>query len=150
MAPIAHILLLQALLLCLSSYSTYLLLSLSLHLHPLPFLPEATRQKPPTIVNEPDNVQTMIFRPINLTCEAVGEPNPTYSWYRDGLFLVNTTKRELLIAQARPEDRGEYTCVAHNVHGSSNASSPALVTISGLTIVVSYLFAFIQSSPCTL
>lgn len=85
------------------------------------------------IVKEPEDEEIILFQPINLTCEAVGEPNPIYSWYRDGLFLFNTSRRGLYIPRARPSDRGEYTCVAHNIHGSSNASSPALVTISGLS-----------------
>lgn len=85
----------------------------------------------PVIVDEPEDREVGLFMGVNLTCEATGQPLPTYSWFRDGVFLVNTSDSVLFIHEARPEDRGLYTCIATNVQGSSNASSPGLLTISG-------------------
>ena len=95
-------------------------------------LPPVSVPESPTIINDPEDFETELFQSISLTCEASGQPDPVYSWYRDELFLFNTSEPDLFIPEAKPEDRGKYTCVAHNIYGSSNTSRPGLVTISGL------------------
>ena len=67
---------------------------------------------------------------MNFTCEAIGEPRPSYDWFLDGV-LIESTDEPQLERPGLPQDRGKYTCVASNALGRSEPSSPALLTISG-------------------
>ena len=58
---------------------------------------------------------------MTLTCDADGNPTPTFSWTKDG-SVVNTTLRitfnennkSLTITNVSRGDSGEYICVATN------------------------------------
>lgn len=48
------------------------------------------------------------------------------------MFLINTGPVGVLrLTAVQPEDRGLYTCLAKNVHGSSEESNAGLLTLSG-------------------
>lgn len=61
---------------------------------------------------------------LELSCMAVGIPAPTTDWRFNGESVTSGTHLELLLNGAlrvtglRPEDSGNYTCHARNVHGS--------------------------------
>ncbi len=42
----------------------------------------------------------------------------------------------LRLTEVRPEDRGFYTCTAHNIHGTSRESAAGLITIRGKGVCV--------------
>ena len=58
---------------------------------------------------------------MTFTCDADGNPTPTFSWTKDS-SVVNTTsritfnvdKKQLSIANINRGDSGEYICVATN------------------------------------
>ena len=73
-----------------------------------------------------------LIQPLNLTCEAVGYPPPTYQWYKDGEPIPGAKLPYLYVPEASPEDRGSYTCVASNDQDVEE-SSPGLVIIPGMS-----------------
>ncbi|KTG45264.1 hypothetical protein cypCar_00035465 [Cyprinus carpio] len=69
---------------------------------------------------------------LTLKCEAVGNPSPSFNWYKDGSQLrkrkdvkikSNKKNSKLHISRVRLEDSGNYTCVAENSLGRENATS---------------------------
>ena len=79
----------------------------------------------------------------SFTCQAIGEPVPTISWYFNGALLadgathtisetsVNTTtiNSTLTIMSVESSDVGTYTCNATNVVSSD--SSSGVLTVNG-------------------
>ncbi|KAG7477685.1 hypothetical protein MATL_G00072180 [Megalops atlanticus] len=73
--------------------------------------------------------------PINLECQATGEPRPSVSWHRENnahktvlnspLLMDSNAVMQVLVA--RPEDSGTYTCVAQNSEGSAEAKVEVIV-----------------------
>ena len=92
--------------------------------------PLVIQPQPPVIVDAPQDILTELFIPVNFTCMAVGEPRPMYDWFLDDVLIASTDEPQL-VRLGLPQDRGKYTCVAHNALGRSELSSPALLTISG-------------------
>ncbi|XP_059372167.1 neuregulin 2b [Carassius carassius] len=81
---------------------------------------------------------------LTLKCEAVGNPNPSFNWYKDGSQLrkrkdvkIKTNKKnsKLQISRVRQEDSGNYTCVAENSLGRENATS--YVSVQSITTTLS-------------
>ncbi|MBN3302413.1 NRG2 protein, partial [Amia calva] len=69
---------------------------------------------------------------LTLKCEATGNPNPTYKWYRDGSELkkskeikIKSGKKNsrIQISKVKVEDSGNYTCVVENILGQETATS---------------------------
>ncbi|GFS05721.1 fibroblast growth factor receptor [Elysia marginata] len=61
---------------------------------------------------------------LKLNCKARGTPTPFLSWYRHNEMIsehshIRITKRRtaLLVTKLQPEDAGEYSCLAENIHG---------------------------------
>ena len=84
----------------------------------------------PIIDTPPNSIDAVLIAPINLTCTAEGSPPPRYQWSKDGVQLLGETRPFLYIEEAKPEDRGNYTCVATN-RGGQSKSDPALINIPG-------------------
>ena len=84
--------------------------------------------QPPNITEPPEDIFAELFKPINLTCNAVG--NPIYHWERDDVLVAMISDTVFEIAEVRPEDRGRYRCLAKNNAGTA-VSASALVTIQG-------------------
>lgn len=65
-----------------------------------------------------------------------GVPPPRIYWLRDNQQLLPDTdvlvssEGHLLIGQARPQDTGNYTCVAENI-ASKRTAAPAQITVYG-------------------
>ncbi|XP_077103527.1 neuregulin 2b isoform X1 [Siphateles boraxobius] len=81
---------------------------------------------------------------LTLKCEAVGNPSPSFNWYKDGNQLrkrkdvkikSNKKNSKLHISRVRQEDSGNYTCVAENSLGRENATS--YVSVQSITTTLS-------------
>uniref|UniRef100_A0A671K0Q1 Basement membrane-specific heparan sulfate proteoglycan core protein-like n=1 Tax=Sinocyclocheilus anshuiensis TaxID=1608454 RepID=A0A671K0Q1_9TELE len=85
------------------------------------------RESPKAVVTPAGPVRIRIGDPINLECQAAGEPRPSVRWHR----LDNNRKTMLSspvpadssavmqILVARPEDSGTYVCTAQNNQGTT-------------------------------
>ncbi|XP_071665350.1 limbic system-associated membrane protein isoform X5 [Patagioenas fasciata] len=85
---------------------------------------------PPTITESKSN-EAATGRQALLRCEASAVPTPDFEWYRDdtrinsanGLEIKSTgTQSLLMVANVTEEHYGNYTCVAANKLGVTNAS----------------------------
>ena len=72
-----------------------------------------------------------LYEALNLTCEAMGNPPPSYQWYQDGEEIPGANLPYLFIPEVNPEDRGSYTCAATNENGITT-SNPGLTIIPGI------------------
>ncbi|ALC37946.1 robo3 [Drosophila busckii] len=84
---------------------------------------------PPIIIAGPVNQTLPIKSLATLQCKAIGLPNPTISWYRDGIPVHTSAKLnitaagDLIISDLdRQQDQGLYTCVASSRAGKSTWS----------------------------
>ena len=79
---------------------------------------------------------------VTFTCEAIGEPSPTISWYFNDVMIITSDKYNisaagvpgrvegsLQIINPETSDAGTYTCHAENVVGSDNSSG--ILTVNG-------------------
>ncbi|XP_051515995.1 basement membrane-specific heparan sulfate proteoglycan core protein isoform X1 [Myxocyprinus asiaticus] len=85
------------------------------------------RESPKAIVTPTGPVRVRVGDPINLECQAAGEPRPSVRWHR----LDNSHKTMLSspvpadsnavmqVLVARPEDSGTYVCMAQNNIGTT-------------------------------
>ncbi|WAR26777.1 CONT-like protein [Mya arenaria] len=72
-------------------------------------------------------------------CEARSVPFPTYTWYKDGLIITNSSegdirvhKNTLYLQNLDPKrDSGMYQCFAANSHGVSTTAAQLRILISG-------------------
>ena len=70
---------------------------------------------------------------MTFTCDADGNPTPTFAWTKDS-SVVNTTpritfnadKKQLSIANVNRADSGEYICVATNDVNEVQSNSSTL------------------------
>lgn len=92
------------------------------------------------IVAPPPDTPAPLAAALNLTCNATGNPPPTYSWYQDGRLIPGAVLPYLYIAEATPDNRGFYRCEVTNTINSSQ-SMPAIVTIPG-TYACAAVFQF--------
>ena len=82
--------------------------------------------------------------PVTFSCQAIGEPVPTITWYFDGVMInvSNTSEYNLTssingtmitsiitIMNTQSSDAGMYTCEAENFLGTSRSSG--VLTING-------------------
>ena len=92
---------------------------------------------PPRFVVTPEEIiYVNIGDAIILNCQADGTPKPEIVWFKDehpvdlipptGIFNEGT---ELRIGQIKPEDIGDYTCIARN--GEGQISHTARVIVAG-------------------
>ncbi|KAL9929190.1 roundabout 3 isoform 1-T1 [Glossina fuscipes fuscipes] len=84
---------------------------------------------PPIIIMGPVNQTLPVKSMATLHCKAIGLPNPTISWFRDGIPVhpsvkINITSAgDLIISDLdRQQDQGLYTCVASSRTGKSTWS----------------------------
>ncbi|XP_045470245.1 netrin receptor UNC5B [Harmonia axyridis] len=83
----------------------------------------------------PESTRVEIGHQMELRCVApMGMPPPRIYWLRGGQPLQSDTtmlvssEGQLLISQARPQDTGNYTCVAENI-AAKRLSNPAQITV---------------------
>ncbi|CAN9515659.1 unnamed protein product [Ophioblennius macclurei] len=93
------------------------------------------KEAPLATVTPVGPVRVRVGQPINLECQAAGEPRPSVSWHR----LDNNRKTMLSspvpmesnavmqILVARPEDSGTYVCSARNLEGTTETKVEVFV-----------------------
>uniref|UniRef100_A0A672H4F7 Heparan sulfate proteoglycan 2 n=1 Tax=Salarias fasciatus TaxID=181472 RepID=A0A672H4F7_SALFA len=87
----------------------------------------APSEVPLATVTPAGPVRVRVGDPINLECQAAGEPRPSVSWHRldnnRKTMLSSPVPMEsnavLQILVARPEDSGTYVCSARNIEGTT-------------------------------
>ncbi|XP_031421931.1 basement membrane-specific heparan sulfate proteoglycan core protein isoform X8 [Clupea harengus] len=85
------------------------------------------KESPRAVVTPAGPLRVRVGDPINLECQASGEPRASVSWHR-----LDSTRRTLIsspvpmesnavmqVLMARPEDSGTYVCVAQNSQGTT-------------------------------
>lgn len=77
----------------------------------------------------PYNATGTYFEPMNLTCYATGNPQPTITWYKYGSVYYNLS-RTVEFPELNLTNRGFYRCVASNNKGDIR-SQDFVVNISG-------------------
>ncbi|XP_034667257.1 basement membrane-specific heparan sulfate proteoglycan core protein isoform X11 [Drosophila subobscura] len=89
-------------------------------------LPPTDDSSSPVIVRLQDLITIEQGRDFSITCEASGTPYPSIKWTKvhDHLATnVHVSGNVLSIYDARPENRGPYSCIAENIHGSDQSST---------------------------
>lgn len=99
-----------------------------------------TNQQPPRITEHPVDTTVARHEPATLNCHATGEPEPTITWYKDGVMVRTVQHRVLLpagnlfflrVVQSRKEsDGGVYWCEATNALGKARSRN-ATLTVAG-------------------
>ncbi|XP_051914453.1 basement membrane-specific heparan sulfate proteoglycan core protein isoform X3 [Hippocampus zosterae] len=93
------------------------------------------KESPVATVTPVGPVHIRVGEPINLECQASGEPRPSVSWHRldsnRKIKLSSPVPAEsnavMQILVARPEDSGTYMCVARNNEGSTETRVEVIV-----------------------
>uniref|UniRef100_H3D4F7 Heparan sulfate proteoglycan 2 n=1 Tax=Tetraodon nigroviridis TaxID=99883 RepID=H3D4F7_TETNG len=97
------------------------------------------KDSPVAVVTPAGPVRVRLGQPINLECQASGEPRPSVSWHRldsNRTAASDRTSSRLAIAAfnvkilaARPEDSGTYVCTARS--GDSSTETKVEVIVEG-------------------
>uniref|UniRef100_A0A8C1H8U5 Neural cell adhesion molecule L1 n=1 Tax=Cyprinus carpio carpio TaxID=630221 RepID=A0A8C1H8U5_CYPCA len=97
-------------------------------------------KSPPVITAQPESVTTFSADDITLTCEAIGNPPPTFRWVKDGVEFDPSKDPELsvsrdsgtfsLTAKDGPihQYQGRYNCYASNDLGTAVSNEARIVT----------------------
>ncbi|CAH1262503.1 NCAM2 [Branchiostoma lanceolatum] len=101
-------------------------------------------QVPPTLVTSPSSSNGTVGRDVTLLCQATGDPDPTYSWFRDSTDPSNeltaerfvfsqqngvVDKMTLTITALTKADEGKYICQASNGAGTAEATANVFVYV---------------------
>ncbi|KAJ0069491.1 hypothetical protein NL108_008269 [Boleophthalmus pectinirostris] len=90
-------------------------------------LPPRWHGEPHVVVNP----KSQTLRPgakLTLRCTALGAPQPSYQWYRNGFPLRHETRELLQVKQVGAQDAGTYLCAVTSVLGET-WSFPADVNV---------------------
>ncbi|XP_039507782.1 neural cell adhesion molecule L1.2 isoform X2 [Pimephales promelas] len=95
---------------------------------------------PPVITAQPESITTFSADDITLTCEATGNPQPTFRWVKDGLEFDPSKDPDLsvsrdsgtfsLTAKDGPihQYQGRYNCYASNELGTAVSKEARIIT----------------------
>ncbi|KAI6652594.1 Leucine-rich repeat and fibronectin type-III domain-containing protein 5-like [Oopsacas minuta] len=96
----------------------------------------------PSFITQPQDASILTTQDIRLNCSNTGLPIPSVTWYRNGIFIINSfqdderisvlTDGALYISNATLADDGMYYCVISNTEGSVT-SSFAYLTVEEIT-----------------
>jgi arylsulfatase A-like enzyme len=95
----------------------------------------------PVILNPPSGLTLPPGQNAGFSVTARGTPILTYKWLKDGITVTNggnvsgATTSNLTITAISGSDAGSYSVIVSNGSGNSVTSSPAILTVTGLTIV---------------
>ena len=82
----------------------------------------------PTFVSSPS--PQVVATGSTVVFVATASYAPTYQWQRDGVALVNSTGRMLVISNASAADVGSYTVIATNAFGSVTSTAASLTVVN--------------------
>uniref|UniRef100_A0A4W5NTC5 Heparan sulfate proteoglycan 2 n=1 Tax=Hucho hucho TaxID=62062 RepID=A0A4W5NTC5_9TELE len=93
------------------------------------------RESPVATVTPQGPVRVRMGEPINLECQASGEPRPSVTWHRldsaRNTMLSSPVPMEsnavMQVLVARPEDSGTYVCTARNNEGTTETRVEVIV-----------------------
>ncbi|XP_070963572.1 basement membrane-specific heparan sulfate proteoglycan core protein-like [Oncorhynchus clarkii lewisi] len=93
------------------------------------------RESPVATLTPQGPVRVRMGEPINLECQASGEPRPSVTWHRldsaRNTMLSSPVPMEsnavMQVLVARPEDSGTYVCTAHNDEGTTETRVEVIV-----------------------
>ncbi|XP_064813457.1 basement membrane-specific heparan sulfate proteoglycan core protein isoform X2 [Oncorhynchus masou masou] len=93
------------------------------------------RESPVATVTPQGPVRVKMGEPINLECQASGEPRPSVTWHRldraRNTMLSSPVPMEsnavMQVLVARPEDSGTYVCTARNDEGTTETRVEVIV-----------------------
>ncbi|VTJ68807.1 Hypothetical predicted protein [Marmota monax] len=89
----------------------------------------------PVVKLLPSEVRVVAGEEALLPCEASGVPRPSVTWQKEGLSLPTGVRTQVLpggqlqIIHARPEDAGNYFCLAQNGVGSAMGKTRLVVQV---------------------
>ena len=107
----------------------------------------------PEFYEHPQNQTVLEGLNVSFSCNASGNPTPTFSWIKNG-SPINTTanarislsagSKQLYITNVNRVDSGEYRCVANNSVGAVNSSA------AFLTVQCKMIFTHFRKANCVL
>ncbi|CAI6348412.1 unnamed protein product [Macrosiphum euphorbiae] len=90
----------------------------------------------PDVIEVPENKTVSVGEQLQLSCKAVGDPEPSITWAKDDIDLEPGQRVQvfqnntLIISKVERTDGGQYKCVASNSLGRK--SFEAMVNVNGL------------------
>ena len=96
------------------------------------------------IINDVVDLVENESNPVTFSCQAIGEPLPTISWYFNDVMINSSDENEynistslngtvvtsiLTVVNRQSSDVGTYTCIAANIIGSDQSSGK--LTVNG-------------------
>lgn len=100
-----------------------------------------TLEVPPQIKVHPSDTSTLTSSSATFTAKAIGIPNPTFQWRKDGVDISGATSDVFTISNAVEGDAGIYDCVV------SNSAGKVISNPGKLTVVSAASFVSISESP---
>ncbi|XP_062314615.1 neural cell adhesion molecule L1.2 isoform X1 [Osmerus eperlanus] len=98
-------------------------------------------KKPPVITVQPESITVFGAEDIGLTCDATGNPTPTFRWTKDGEEFFASDNPELSVSKGSgtfssngvgigpmKQYQGKYTCYASNELGTAVSKEVSLMT----------------------
>ncbi len=86
----------------------------------------------PTLTMQPTNRTVSVGQPASFSVTAIGQPNPTYQWRKNGTNLIGQTSATLNIASAKLADNGSYSVLVSNSGGNIVSSNAVLTVPAGV------------------
>uniref|UniRef100_A0A8C7CLW0 Ig-like domain-containing protein n=1 Tax=Oncorhynchus kisutch TaxID=8019 RepID=A0A8C7CLW0_ONCKI len=109
--------------------------------------------EPPPVLKAPVNVSSTVGAVAVLACQVEGSMRHNLTWQRAGLNILTRSGRVrvlpnsfLEISGLRPQDAGQYQCVATNAHGDSRVTVWLLVPEAPSVVVSPQSQAFSRGS----
>ncbi|XP_051161941.1 muscle M-line assembly protein unc-89 isoform X2 [Leptopilina boulardi] len=96
-----------------------------------PLVGKIEETEKPQIILAPENIKTIIGEKVELICEAVGKPMPTFLWSHEGIPIEETSnlkietnggRSSLVIAEVFLKDAGSYLVIVKNSIGETTAT----------------------------
>ncbi|XP_015423241.1 PREDICTED: hemicentin-2 [Myotis davidii] len=94
-----------------------------------------TVQASPVVKPLPSAVRALVEEEVLLPCAVWGVPRPSITWQKEGLSIPEGRDTQVLpsgqlrITHARPEDAGNYFCIAQNSAGSAVGRTRLVVQV---------------------